>query len=225
MLDGFYVKKNNVGIVKLDSAQRAKNGDDIYPSFIAITWLGPDYQIALKQRRETCEHFFEFLTILRKNNWHISILIGGDFMMDMKSFDFQRFSEFMCVPYRPVSGSLARDLKNTFLFTVDSLQVTETSFKLFHPDVYPNPFVAARMRGRAKIKIWAIVKIQRTFRAYLNRGKERKKGNKKLRESKKRWKKKIEGRTGSSRTFCDSKGKFLMVPCSPESKPTGKFIK
>ena len=85
--------------------------------------------------------------------------------------------------------------------------------------------VAARIRGRAKIKIWAIVKIQRTFRAYLNRGKERKKGNKKLRESKKRWKKKIEGRTGSSRTFCDSKGKFLMVPCSPESKPTGKFIK
>ena len=128
-----FLKKNNVAIVKLDSAQRTKNvssEEDVYPSLIAISWLGPDYQVALKDRRATCEHFFKFLTMLRKNNWHIPVLIGGDFNMDMKSFDFQKYySDFCCVPYRPVSGSLARDLKNTFLFTLDSIQVTETNIK------------------------------------------------------------------------------------------------
>ena len=193
-----FLKRNNVAIVKLDSAQRTKHGseDDVYPSLIAISWLGPDYQVALKDRRATCEHFFKFLTMLRKNNWHIPVLIGGDFNMDMKSFDFQKYySDFMCVPYRPVSGSLARDLKNTFLFTLDSIQVTETNIKQFHPDVYPNPFITVRVRGRigSGIKIWAIVKIQRVFRSYLKRAKERRQGNKKLKESKKRWKKKIEG--------------------------------
>ena len=64
----------------------------------------------------------------------------------------------------------------------------------FHPDVYPNPFITVRVRGRTgSIKIWAIVKIQRVFRSYLRRAKERRQGNKKLKESKKRWKKKIEG--------------------------------
>ena len=189
-----WLKKHNVAIVKLDSAQRAKQGtEDVFPSFIAISWLGPDYQCALKERRVTCVEFFKFLTLLRKNNWHIPILIGGDFNMDMRSFDFQNYSDFMCVPYRPVSGSMARDLKNTFLFTVDSLQVTETALKQFHPEIYPNPFITVRVRGRTRIKIWAIVKIQRTFRAYLKRAKERRKGNKKLKESKKRWMKKIEG--------------------------------
>ena len=236
-----FLKKNNVSIVKLDSAQRTKHvsAEDVYPSFIAISWLGPDYQVALKDRRATCEHFFKFLTMLRKNNWHIPVLIGGDFNMDMKSMELN--SDFMCVPYRPVSGSLARDLKNTFLFTLDSIQVTETNIKQvhiifflvkkfreikilfavlhfffgilltknfvklklqifanfffqFHPDVYPNPFITVRVRGRTgSIKIWAIVKIQRVFRSYLKRAKERRQGNKKLKESKKRWKKKIEG--------------------------------
>ena len=67
-------------------------------------------------------------------------------------------------------------------------------FLQFHPDVYPNPFITVRVRGRTgSIKIWAIVKIQRVFRSYLKRAKERRQGNKKLKESKKRWKKKIEG--------------------------------
>ena len=48
-----------------------------------------------------------------------------------------KYADFLYVPYRPISGNLAKDLKNTFLFTVDSLQVTETSFKQFHPDIYP----------------------------------------------------------------------------------------
>lgn len=84
-------------------------------------------------------------------------------------------------------------MKNTFLFTVDSLQVTETSFKQFHPDIYPSPFISVRLRGRTKIKIWAVVRIQRCIRAYLRRAKEKRLGKKKLKDSKKRWKRKIEG--------------------------------
>ena len=32
--------------------------------------------------------------------------------MDMKSYDLKRFADFLLVPYRPVSGNLAKDLKN-----------------------------------------------------------------------------------------------------------------
>lgn len=76
---------------------------------------------------------------------------------------------------------------------MDSLQVTETSFKQFHPDIYPSPFITVRLRGRTKIKIWAVVRIQRSVRAYLRRIREKKVGKKKLKDSKKRWKRKIEG--------------------------------
>jgi hypothetical protein len=189
-----WLKIHNIVIVKVDSAQRANGGtDDVYPSFIAISWHGPDYEIALRQRCQVCEQFFAFLVRLRKNNWHIPILIGGDFNMDMKSFDMDKYADFLCVPYRPVSGSLAKDLKNTFLFTVDSLQVTETSFRQFHPEIYPSPFITVRVRGRTKIKLWAIIRIQRSMRAYLKRIREKKMGMRKLKASKKRWRKKIEG--------------------------------
>ncbi len=97
------------------------------------------------------------------------------------------------MPYRPISGNLAKDLKNTFLFTVDSLQVTETSFKQFHPDIFPSPFITVRLRGRTKIKIWAVVKIQRWVRSYFKRKHQARLGVKKLKDSKKRWRRKIEG--------------------------------
>lgn len=43
--------------------------------------------------------------------------------MDMKSYDMKKYPEFLLVPYRPVSGSLAKDLRNSFVFTFDCLQV------------------------------------------------------------------------------------------------------
>ena len=73
-------------------------------------------------RTNDCNEFFDFLSTLRSNNWNIPTLVGGDFNMDMKSFDLQD-SEFMLVPYRPVSGKNAKDFKNTFIFTSDTLQV------------------------------------------------------------------------------------------------------
>lgn len=189
-----WLKKHNIVIVKLDSMQRSNNGtEDVYPSFVAISWHGPDYGIALRQRMIICEQFFRFLSLLRKNNWFVPILIGGDFNIDLKSYDLEKHSEYLYVPYRPISGSLAKDLKNTFLFTVDSLQITETSFKQFHPDIYPSPFITVRLRGRTKIKLWAVVRIQRSIRAFLRRVKDKRHGQKKLKESKKRWRKKIEG--------------------------------
>ena len=118
------MKKHNIVMVKLDSSQRSSDGsEDVYPSFVAISWHGPDYGIALRQRIRVCEEFFRFLAMLRKNNWYVPILIGGDFNMDLKSYDLENHSDFLYVPYRPISGNLAKDLKNTFLFTVDSLQV------------------------------------------------------------------------------------------------------
>ncbi len=58
-----------------------------------------------------------------KKNWYLNILVGGDFNMDMKSYDLKRYPDFLLVPYRPVSGNLAKDLKNSFVFTFDCLQV------------------------------------------------------------------------------------------------------
>ena len=76
-----------------------------------------------RERVKVAEKFFSFLAVLSQKNWKIPILIGGDFNMDMKSFSTKAFPEFVLVPYRPVSGALAKDLKNTFMFTMDSLQV------------------------------------------------------------------------------------------------------
>ena len=54
------------------------------------------------------------------------------------------FPEFLLVPYRPISGKMAKDLKNTFLFTMDSLQVTETAYKEHHPEIFSAPFITIR---------------------------------------------------------------------------------
>ena len=43
--------------------------------------------------------------------------------MDMKSYDISDHPELLFVPYRPLSGKNLRDFKNTFLFTLDNLQV------------------------------------------------------------------------------------------------------
>ena len=68
---------------------------------------------------------------------------------------------------------------------MDGSKVTETSFKQYHPDIYPSPFISIRLRGRTKIKLWAVIKIQRSVRAYLRRIREKRLGKKKLRENKK----------------------------------------
>jgi len=117
---------------------------------------------ALFRRVKECEDLMEFASTLREKNWRVPLVIGGDFSMDMRSFDgFKAFPHFALVPYRTVSGSLAKDLKNTFVFTMDSLQVTETGFKQYHPETFPNPFISVKIRGHNKIKIWAVVRIQR----------------------------------------------------------------
>ena len=54
------------------------------------------------------------------------------------------FPEFLLVPYRPISGKMAKDLRNTFLFTMDSLQVTETAYKEHHPEIFSTPFITIR---------------------------------------------------------------------------------
>ena len=78
--------------------------------------------------------------------------MGGDFNMDMKSFDMKAYPGFALVPYRPISGTLAKDLRNTFMYTMDSLQVTETGFKQHHPETFPNPFITVKVRGRHQVR-------------------------------------------------------------------------
>ncbi len=72
--------------------------------------------------------------------------------MDMKSFDMKAYPGFALVPYRPISGTLAKDLRNTFMYTMDSLQVTETGFKQHHPETFPNPFITVKVRGRHQVR-------------------------------------------------------------------------
>ena len=93
--------------------------------------------------------FLQFVGTLRSNNLGIPILVGGDFNMDMKSYDMEQYKDLSIVPYRystvqystvqystvqynnlsivpyrPLSGkNVMRDLRNTFLFTMDALQV------------------------------------------------------------------------------------------------------
>ena len=64
-----------------------------------------------------------------------------------QSYDMDKsFPEFLLVPYRPISGKMAKDLRNTFLFTMDSLQVTETAYKEHHPEIFSTPFITIRFR-------------------------------------------------------------------------------
>ena len=84
----------------------------------------------------------------RSNNWSIPILVGADFNMDMRNFDLSEHPgtqfitnkfltdktfliDYFCpeiniVPYRPKSGK-NRGMKNTFLFTMDNIQVNSDS--------------------------------------------------------------------------------------------------
>ncbi|TRY71198.1 hypothetical protein TCAL_15058 [Tigriopus californicus] len=187
-----WLKRHDLTIVKLDSREQIGH-EDVYPSFISISWHGTDYEVALRQRIKECEEFFAFLSVLRENNGQMPILIGGDFNMDMKSFDNRLYPDFVLVPYRPVSGVLARDLRHTFVFTVDTLQATETGFKQHHPEIFPSPFVTARLRGRTKIRMWAIIRIQRAFRRMKKKMQARAVTRKQFEENKRRWKKKING--------------------------------
>ena len=98
---------------------------DVYPSFIAMSWHGRDYDTTLRDRTDDVKEFLDFVSTLRENNMQIPILVGGDFNMDMKSYDFEQHKELSIVPYRPLSGkNVMRDLRNTFLFTTDKLQVS-----------------------------------------------------------------------------------------------------
>ena len=186
-----WIKMHNITIVKLDSIK--KGADDVYPTFIAISWHGPDYETPLRQRAKQCEEFFEFVHDLRYNNHNIPVVIGGDFNMDMKSYDLKDFPQLLLVPYRPMSGKLAKDLKNTFICTMDCMQVIETSYKEHHPEVFQAPFVTIKMRSRQRVKIWAVLKIQRFWRQKLVDRRLKEQQQKMININQKRWKKKIGG--------------------------------
>ena len=93
----------------------------------------PDKQRNIYHKQQRCQiglgqfvcntWLYWFLCHFRSNNWSIPILVGGDFNMDMKSYDISDHPELLFVPYRPLSGKNLRDFKNTFLFTLDNLQV------------------------------------------------------------------------------------------------------
>ena len=46
------------------------------------------------------EEFLDFVATLRTNNWNIPVLVGGDFNMDMKSYDMEQYKDLSIVPYR-----------------------------------------------------------------------------------------------------------------------------
>ena len=118
-----WVKSHNLTVVKLDCTTRV-GFQDVYPSFIAMSWHGKDYDTTLRDRTDDVKEFLDFVSTLRSNNLQIPILVGGDFNMDMKSYDMSDYKDLSIVPYRPLSGkNVMRDLRNTFLFTMDALQV------------------------------------------------------------------------------------------------------
>jgi hypothetical protein len=188
-----WLRRHDVTVVKLESKTRAGGWMDEYPSFIGIAWHGPEYEISLRDRMKTCEELYAFVDILRAKNCHIPIIIGGDFNMDMKSYENEAYPDLSALPYRPSSGKTMKDLKNTVVYTLDTLQITEWSYKQAHPEVFSCPFLTVCVRGKSKTHIWAIVRIQRMVRRYLKRNKDRNKNRKKMDDSKMRWKKKING--------------------------------
>ena len=93
-----------------------------------MSWHGKDYDTTLRDRTDDVKEFLDFVSTLRSNNLQIPILVGGDFNMDMKSYDMSDYKDLSIVPYRPLSGkNVMRDLRNTFLFTMDALQVKTSS--------------------------------------------------------------------------------------------------
>jgi len=186
-----WVTRNNITVVKLDSTQKV-GYEDVHPSFIAISWEGMDYDSPLRDRTRICREFIDFIVTLRSNNWSIPILVGADFNMDMRNFDLSEHPEINIVPYRPKSGK-NRGMKNTFLFTMDNIQITEANYKMFHPEIFSSPWVQVTVRGRVQIKMWAVVRIQRCFKRFLKRKAQQKESKKKRADTKERWKKHIEG--------------------------------
>ena len=69
------------------------------------------------------------------------------------------YPEFLLVPYRPISGKMAKDLRNTFLFTMDSLQVTETAYKEHHPEIFSAPFITIRFVCRLKLSYKDMIEL------------------------------------------------------------------
>jgi hypothetical protein len=59
-----WVTRNNITVVKLDSNQRV-GYEDLYPSFIAVSWHGEDYDKPLRDRTRGCDEFIEFIVTLR----------------------------------------------------------------------------------------------------------------------------------------------------------------
>merc|ERR1712037_755426 len=108
--------------------------------------------------------------------------------MDMRNFELSDHPEINIVPYRPKSGK-NRGMKNTFLFTMDNIQITEANYKLFHPEIFSSPWVQVTVRGRVQIKMWAVVRFQRCFK----RKSQQRESKKKRADTKERWKKHIEG--------------------------------
>ena len=114
-----------------------------------------------RDRIRTSEELFAFIAILRSKNCGVPVLVGGDWNLDMRSqLPSKAYPEFGHVPYRPMSGKRARDLKNTFVYTLENLQVSETGFKQAHPEIFATPFITAVVKGKTKTHIWAVVRIQ-----------------------------------------------------------------
>ncbi len=195
-----WLRRHDLTVVRLDSKSKSSGWIDEHPSFVGIAWHGPDYDMSLRERIKVCEEFYAFVDILRSNNCKIPVLIGGDFNMDMRSFPSQAYPEFGLVPYRPSSAKVVgRDLKNTFVFMMDCMQITETSYKQAHPEVFTSPFITVIVRGRIKMKIWAIVRLQRMVKRFLKRRRAREANRRKMEDNKSRWKKKINGEDFSKR--------------------------
>ncbi|XP_023335303.1 uncharacterized protein LOC111706622 [Eurytemora carolleeae] len=124
---------------------------------------------------------------------NIPLLVGGDFNLDLNTFEpFQDNSSLIRV-HRPNVEQGRKDLNNAFVYTIDSIQITKTQTKQFHPDVFSSPWIVVTVKGRTQIKLWAVVKLQRFVRRYMLRMKKRKEGRIKMMETRERWRKKIEG--------------------------------
>ena len=67
---------------------------------IGLAWHGRDYDTALRDRTADVEEFLDFVATLRTNNWNIPVLVGGDFNMDMRSYDLSSHTHLNIVPYR-----------------------------------------------------------------------------------------------------------------------------
>ena len=84
---------------------------------------------------------------------------------------------------------------------MDILQITEANYKLFHPEIFSSPWVQVTVRGRylhlfqciamlglllvvmmtrVQIKMWAVVRIQRCFKAFLKRKAQQRESKKKV---------------------------------------------